>query len=85
MSAPTAVGMYFVLWWLVLLTVLPWGVRREEKPESGNDPGAPHKHHIWQKFAATSLLTFAPFFLVYWLVTSGAVTLDDLDWTHWFN
>jgi len=85
MSAPTAVSLYLVLWWLVLFVVLPWGIRREDHPQAGNDPGAPQQHGLLLKFAATSVITFAPFALVYWLVTSNAVTLDDVDWTRWFR
>ncbi|MSO71700.1 MAG: DUF1467 family protein [Alphaproteobacteria bacterium] len=83
MSIPTAIGLYFVLWWLVLFTVLPWGVRRDEQPKPGNDPGAPQRHALVIKFAVTSVITVAPFYLVYWLVSDSGVTLEDLDWTHW--
>ena len=37
----TGVVVYFLIWWLVLFAVLPWGVQREENPQPGHDPGAP--------------------------------------------
>jgi predicted secreted protein len=85
MGVGTAVATYFVLWWLVLFTVLPWGVRREESPQPGNDPGAPQRHALLIKFGVTSAITFAPFYLVYWLVSDSGITLEDLDWTHWLQ
>ena len=45
MSLTTAAAIYFVIWWVVLFTVLPFGVRNPseagETVEPGNDPGAP--------------------------------------------
>jgi len=45
MAWTTAAAIYFVIWWLVLFTVLPFGVRNAaetgEVVEAGNDPGAP--------------------------------------------
>ena len=38
----------------MLFAVLPWGVRREENPEPGHDPGAPAKTHLWAKVIATT-------------------------------
>ena len=39
-----AVAIYFVLWWIVLFAVLPWGVESQEEAgevSPGSDPGAP--------------------------------------------
>ncbi len=33
--------MFLVIWWLTLFVVLPWGIRRQESPDAGHDPGAP--------------------------------------------
>ena len=32
---------FVVIWWLVLFTVLPFGVQKDDKIVGGNDPGAP--------------------------------------------
>ncbi len=43
-SVTTAIAIYFVIWWIVLFAVLPWGVRSQEESGSvspGTDPGAP--------------------------------------------
>ena len=39
---PMAVAIYFVMWWIVLFAVLPFGVRSQEEGgavEPGTDPG----------------------------------------------
>ena len=42
MSLATAIAIYFIIWWVVLFAVLPWGVRSQEEGGdvvSGTDPG----------------------------------------------
>ena len=44
MSLTTAIAIYFIIWWVVLFAVLPWGVRSQEESGAvapGTDPGAP--------------------------------------------
>ena len=44
MSLSTAIAIYFIIWWVVLFAVLPWGVRSQQESGdvvSGTDPGAP--------------------------------------------
>jgi len=52
-----SIFIYMVLWWVVLFMVLPWGVRRQENPEAGHDPGAPVTPHLGRKIIATTLVT----------------------------
>ena len=49
MNLADGLVVYFLIWWVMLFAVLPWGVRREENPEPGHDPGAPMKTHLWTK------------------------------------
>jgi len=53
-----SIFVYIVVWWVVLFSVLPWGVRRQENPEPGHDPGAPVVPHLGRKVLATTLITF---------------------------
>lgn len=60
MSIAAFIVVYVISFWLVFFMVLPIGVRRDENPEEGNDPGAPVKHMIgkkmlWAGIAATAL------------------------------
>ncbi len=52
----TAVAVYVIVWWLVIFTTLPFGVRREEEPQPGHDPGAPQKPMMWIKAGATTVI-----------------------------
>jgi predicted secreted protein len=59
---------YMVIWWVVLFVVLPWGVKREENPEAGHDPGAPVNPHLKAKLIATSLVALAIWGLAFFIV-----------------
>ena len=66
----TGVAVYFLIWWLVLFAVLPWGVQREENPRPGHDPGAPVQTHLWKKVSATTVLSGVIWIAIYWLIKS---------------
>ena len=43
MSLSTGLAIYFIIWWVVLFTVLPWGIRSQHEAGpivDGTDPGA---------------------------------------------
>jgi len=72
MSWFTAILVYAMVFVVVLLTVLPWGVRRDENPEPGNEPGAPARPLLLKKFIATALIS---------LVVTGAIyVIIDQNW-----
>jgi predicted secreted protein len=61
-SAALAAAIYFVLWWIVLFAVLPWGVKSQEEAGSispGSDPGAPARPLLLRKAIATTLVSAA--------------------------
>jgi predicted secreted protein len=80
-SLTTALAIYFIIWWVVLFTVLPWGIRSQHESGDvtpGSDPGAPAIPRlgvklIWTTVVATAV--FAAFAVVY---VNRLVTLDDL-------
>ena len=44
MATSTVIAIYFLIWWVTLFAVLPWGVRNQEESGEvapGTDPGAP--------------------------------------------
>ena len=62
-----SIFIYIVVWWVVLFAVLPWGVRRNENPEPGHDPGAPVNPQLGRKAIITtviSLLLWGVYFYV---------------------
>ncbi|HMK88467.1 MAG TPA: DUF1467 family protein [Methylocystis sp.] len=60
-QTPLAIAIYFTMWWVVLLAVLPFGVRAPhedgETPPPGCDPGAPQSPKLVQKALATTAVT----------------------------
>jgi predicted secreted protein len=81
MSIFTALAIYFVIWWIVLFAVLPWGVHSQhESGETmpGTDPGAPVLTHLKRKLAWTTIaasVVFAAWYVVY---VYRLITLDQL-------
>ena len=60
MSIVTAIAIYFVLWWVVLFAVLPWGVRSQQEAGDvthGSDPGAPSAPGLGRKLVWTTLVS----------------------------
>jgi predicted secreted protein len=81
MSVTTAIATYFVIWWVVLFTILPWGVRSQQEQGDvapGTDPGAPALPRLWAKLAWTTAVSAAVFALCYVVYVYRLVSLDDL-------
>ena len=78
MNPVSAVVVFVIIWWVVLFMVLPFGIKREDAPEPGHDPGAPVNPRLWTKAGITTLISLAVFGLVFWFVQSGLVSLRGL-------
>ena len=82
MSLTTAAAIYFVIWWVVLFTVLPFGVRNAseagEVVEAGHDPGAPTVPALKAKLIWTTIVASLVFALCWVVYVYRLVTLDDL-------
>jgi predicted secreted protein len=80
-SVSTAAAIYFVLWWVLLFAVLPWGVRSQEESGDvvpGSDPGAPAVPRLVAKLLWTTVVTTIVFALLYLGYVYRVVALDDL-------
>ncbi len=66
---------YLIIWWVVLFTVLPWGVRKVENPGKGHADGAPEKPMMWRKVAITTLLAGLVWLGVFALVESDLIAI----------
>ena len=74
MSLTGALAVYFVIWWLVLFAVLPWGVRTQAEAgtvEPGSPESAPVHPRLAKKAVITTLVAAIVFVLVYIVHAQG--------------
>ncbi len=71
----TGAMVYVVIWWMVLLMVLPWGVKVPENPEPGHATSAPQNPMMWRKALITTLIAAVLWGIAYWLIESEWLTL----------
>ena len=79
MNAVTGSIVYIVIWWLVFLMALPFGVRSQSEDgdvEEGTEPGAPLKPLIVKKMLATTGVSILVWVLVYFAIDSALIPLD---------
>ena len=78
------VAIYFVVWWIVLFAVLPWGTRSQQEEGEvilGTDPGAPANPRLLRKAAITSLVAAIVTFFLWVLFGHLGVGVKDIaDW-----
>ena len=82
MSLTSALAVYFILWWVTLFAVLPWGVRNShetgQQVTAGPETGAPVNQRIGRKMLVTTVIARLLFILVYGQITYGWVGFEDI-------
>jgi predicted secreted protein len=68
---------YVVIWWMVLFTVLPWGNRAPEQAEPGHATSAPSRPRLLIKFAITTAVATALFFVARAVILSDLITFRE--------
>jgi predicted secreted protein len=75
MKIQSAIAIYFIMWWLILFTILPLGVRNAAEEgvdvEEGNDAGAPIAHGLKWKAVLTTIITSVVFAIFYFALVGG--------------
>jgi predicted secreted protein len=75
MKIQSAIAIYFIMWWLILFTILPLGVRNAAEEgvivEEGNDAGAPLVHGLKWKAVLTTIVTSVVFGIFYFALVAG--------------
>jgi predicted secreted protein len=64
-------------WWIVIFMVLPFGVRRNEAPEEGHDPGAPIAHNLKKKMLITTAIATVLTALYWYLFDYLGITVIE--------
>jgi predicted secreted protein len=81
MPVTTALAIFFLIWWVVLFAVLPWGVRSQGEGGEvapGTDPGAPAVPYLGRKLIWTTLVSLVIFAACYVVYTDRLVTIEGL-------
>jgi predicted secreted protein len=79
MGISTAIATFFLIWWIVLFAVLPWGVRPQgDESPPGTDPGAPRVPRLRAKLIWTTGIAIVVWGLCAWVYVEGLVTLDGI-------
>jgi predicted secreted protein len=81
MRIGTILAIYFLIWWVVLFAVLPWGVKNQEESGEvvpGTDPGAPAVHKVWIKLLWTTVIASIVFGVLAAVYELGLIPFDYL-------
>ncbi|MBX3554318.1 MAG: DUF1467 family protein [Pseudolabrys sp.] len=81
MSTTTAIAIYFLIWWVTLFAVLPFGVRSQEEQgefAAGTDPGAPVAARLLWKLLWTTLVASVIFGILALIYEKQWITLDQV-------
>lgn len=76
MSWVSLLAIYFVVWWLCLFAILPFGIRTqsdEGEVTQGTDPGAPVALKLWPKLLATTVVAAIVQAVLMWLISFPAL------------
>jgi predicted secreted protein len=76
MTLVSGLMIFFVVWWIVLFMVLPFGVRPEETPQKGFEPGAPKNPHLRKKFIVTTVLAALIWGIIEFIMVNHFVTFS---------
>jgi predicted secreted protein len=75
MKIQSMIAVYFVVWWITLFAVLPFGVKNAAEvgaaTEEGSEPGAPVLPMLWRKAAINSVIAAAVSAALIYAINSG--------------
>lgn len=84
MPVGSIIAIYFVVWWIVLFAVLPWGARSQQEEGEivlGTDPGAPANPRLVHKAIVTSIVAAVVTFFIWGLFGYLGIGVTDIaDW-----
>lgn len=81
MSVIFGLAVYFMIWWIGLFAILPFGIRRSQEEAGevvpGSEPGAPERVNFKKVIILNTIVATTVFLAYVWIRQSG-VSLDDL-------
>ena len=84
MPIGSIIAIFFVVWWIVLFAVLPFGVRTQEEDGEvvpGSEASAPTHPHLIRKAIITTIVAAIVTFLIWMLFGHFGVGITDIaDW-----
>ncbi len=81
MPIVTAIAIYFVIWWLSLFVVLPWGIRGQHEDGvvvKGSEPGAPTSAMMKKKVIQNSVLAGVIWLVIMIIIKFELISLSDI-------
>lgn len=81
MSLGSAFAIYFVVWWVTLFAVLPFGVRTQAEAGDvvpGAPASAPEKTHLVRIIVRNTILASLVFAVIYWMIVYSGWSIMDL-------
>lgn len=74
----SALVVYFLLWWLCLFLVLPWGLEKSARAPQEGLAAAPVRPKLKQKFLITTGLSFALWLIVFFLIKADFIDFREI-------
>lgn len=81
MSIVSLIAIYFVVWWVVLFAVLPWGIRTQEEDNDivlGTSHSAPTRPRLLRAAVATSIVSAILVFALWVVIDRLGFNLESI-------
>lgn len=81
MSIFSVVAIYFVVWWIVLFAVLPWGMRSQQEDGEvvlGTSASAPTNPRMLRKAVATTIVAAIVTFGIWYAFGHVGYGMEDI-------
>lgn len=79
MSVSLGIALYFIIWWVTLFAVLPFGLRTqadEGEVVPGTPESAPARARMLRIFAINTVVSSVVFFCVWLVIAQRWITID---------
>ncbi|GAA6208247.1 DUF1467 family protein [Cognatishimia sp. WU-CL00825] len=83
MSITSAIVLFAVIWFMMFLVVIPIRLKTQGDMGSvvpGTQAGAPEHHNLKKKAWITTALSAVLWGILFWVITTGQITVRDFDW-----